>query len=431
LVTSAFAGETRRTTIVEGKLRPMRSLFKILGILFAASVVAGAATLMGAAVPAGASGTSIWSVQTTVNPEATQVNNSFFTAVSASGPDEAWAVGTYEDKNALEHPLAEHWNGTAWTRMSLPVPTGQQATLGGVDDLGPDNTWAVGLSTGSAGQLTLIEHWNGKTWSIVPSPSPSTGVPGDSNTLDAIGGTGADNLWAAGWDTNEDTDTLALLFEEWNGTTWTAAPSPTPGGSFQIANAITAISPDDVWAAGEDLTDGSATLAAHWNGKKWSIVPTPNITGAGGHAQNRLTGVSAAGPNDVWASGYAYNITDENFSEPYVLHWNGKSWVMSTVPNLGTEGSSLRAIQVLSPKDIWAVGQEQKNNGSIFTLTEQFNGSTWTISPSPDPGMQGKLFNNSLDSIGSAGDGTLFAVGARETTGQCCLRTLALGTSQG
>jgi hypothetical protein len=68
------------------------------------------------------------------------------------------------------------------------------------------------------------------------------------------------------------------------------------------------------------------------------------------------------------------------------------------VPNIGIEGSRLRAIQLVSPKDVWAVGQEQKNDGSILSLTEQFNGSTWAISPSPDPGMLGHLIDNSVAS---------------------------------
>jgi hypothetical protein len=216
-----------------------------------------------------------------------------------------------------------------------------------------------------------------------------------------------------------------------NGTTWTAAPSPTPGGKFQIANAITVISPDDAWAVGSDVTGNDVTLAAHWNGKKWSLVPTPNLTGVGRAPQDQLTGVSALGADNVWASGYTSNVNGGNLADPFVLHWDGSTWALTNAPNLGTEGSSLRATQALSPTDVWAVGQEQIDNGSIFTLTEHFNGSGWSAVKSPDPGMQGKLFNNSLDSISSAGGGSLFAVGAREMTGQCWLRTLAISTNEG
>jgi hypothetical protein len=104
---------------------------------------------------------------------------------------------------------------------------------------------------------------------------------------------------------------------------------------------------------------------------------------------------------------------------------------MTKVPNLGTEGSRLNGIQVLSPTDAWTVGQTQESNGAIRTLTEQYNGSAWTIVPSPDPGSLANRSDNSLDAVTTAGAGNLFAVGARETPGQLVNRTLALATSQG
>jgi hypothetical protein len=116
---------------------------------------------------------------------------------------------------------------------------------------------------------------------------------------------------------------------------------------------------------------------------------------------------------------------------PYVLHWTGAQWVMTKVPNLGTEGSRLNGIQVLSPTDAWAVGQTQESNGAILTLTERYNGSAWTIVPSPDPGSLANLSDNSLAAVTTAAAGNLFAVGARETPGQAVLRTLALATTQG
>ena len=380
---------------------------------------------------------SIWTVEKSKNPKHRQVNDTYFEGVSASGPGEAWAVGSYADKKALDDPLVEHWNGTTWSRVTVPQPTGQQALFHGVDDLAPTDAWAVGTSfSGGVGAtpagLTLIEHWDGNAWSIVPSPNPANGVNGDSDVLEAISGTGPDDLWAAGWGNDEDTGTIALLFEHWDGTAWQAATSPTPGGSFQFAFGITAVSPDDVWAVGSDETGQPVTLTANWNGKAWSITPAPNLNG-GPDAQNELTGVSATGADNVWASGFADNVNDENLADPFVLHWNGKAWTLTKVPNpnASKEGSRLNSIRALSPKDVWAVGQTQKNNGSILTLAEQYNGSSWTVSTSPDPGMLGNLVDNSLDSVDSAGGGNLFAVGADEMTGQCCLRTLAIGTSQG
>ncbi|HXW34371.1 MAG TPA: hypothetical protein VEJ87_07305 [Acidimicrobiales bacterium] len=375
---------------------------------------------------------SIWSVETTVNQQPKQVNNSFFDGVSASGPDEAWAVGIYGDENALDHPLAEHWNGSAWSLAQVPQPTGQQATFGAVADLGPDDTWAVGTSfSGGAGTTpggsTLIEQWNGTRWAIVPSPNAVPVLNGNSNTLDAIAATGPDDIWAAGWYLNNDADLLTMLVEHWNGTSWSLVTSPIAEDA--VVTSLTAISSDDVWAVGSFADDGN--MSAHWNGRKWVLVATPNVTSAGTVAQNELTAVSSDSAHDVWASGYVFNVNDKNFAEPFVLHWNGSRWSLTMTPNIGSEGSRLRGINVASATDVWAVGQEQQDNGSILTLTEQYDGSTWKIFSSPDPGMNGTLVDNSLSAVDGAGGGNLFAVGADEMNGQCCLRTLAIGTSQG
>jgi hypothetical protein len=405
---------------------------------FAAAAVAAAALVSAgvtqpasaaAAGPAGPAAGSIWKAEPTVNPQATAPNptNSTLASVSASGPAEAWAVGTFMNQKALDQPLAEHQAGTRWTRVTVPEPAGQEATLSGVDDLSPDNAWAVGTSGG----LTLIEHWNGTAWSIVPSPNPATGIPGDGDMLTSISGTGPDNLWGAGWDTNEATGRISMLFEHWNGTKWTAVTTPTPGG---VALAVTVISKDNAWAVGEGGLP-AATAAAHWNGKAWSAVPTPDLTSA---SLNQLTGVSADGAGEVWASGYGVD-PGRNFRVPYVLHWTGTKFVMTTVPNpdttvgnVGGEGSLLTGIQVLTPADAWVVGATFGRNGASRTLTEQFNGTVWTVVPSPDPGhLTGAPPSNFLQSVATAGGGNLFAVGVRKTMGQCCNRTLAIGTTQG
>jgi hypothetical protein len=59
--------------------------------------------------------------------------------------------------------------------------------------------------------------------------------------------------------------------------------------------------------------------------------------------------------------------------------------------NVGGEGSLLNSIQVLPPTDAWIVGATFGLNGATRTLTEQFNGTTWTIAPSPDPGHLGGM----------------------------------------
>ena len=97
---------------------------------------------------------------------------------------------------------------------------------------------------------------------------------------------------------------------------------------------------------------------------------------------------------------------------------------------LKVDVDTLRGITALSATDVWAVGQTQQLNGAIKPLTEQFNGSTWSLVASPAPGSAGTP-DDSLSGVTSPAAGTVFAVGAREIPGQCCLRTLALKTTSG
>jgi hypothetical protein len=241
-----------------------------------------------------------------------------------------------------------------------------------------------------------------------------------------------------------------VLFEHFDGNTWQQASFPTqvsacdPGGTscFLDPKAVSATSPDDVWVVGTILEPNpTGNFIAHWNGTAWSVVHPPCLEGGKVIARcsgatvdlNGLTGVTAISPTNAWASGSEGNVNNTNFNIPYVLHWDGTTWslVKTPNPNSHAEGSLLSGITALSASDIWAVGQTQDLNGGIRPLTEQFNGTTWNLVPSPAPGSAGRSPDDSLDGVTSPGPGLVFAVGARDIPGQCCLRTLGLKTTSG
>ena len=369
----------------------------------------------------------------TPNPEPNRVNDVTLGALSATSASDAWAVGTNQDRKAIRHPLVEHWDGRTWTLFTaVQEPSGRQSWFNGVDALSPTNAWAVGESSSQKAEnqheRTLIEHWDGRSWTIVASPNPSTG-PNSADVLEAITGVGPSDLWAVGWNLDPNSNQILMMFLHFDGTSWKTVASPSRG--FQFAVSAKAITSDDVWAIGNDQSGPHGlTLAAHWNGTKWSIVPTPSLSD-GVAPQNFLTGVSATSKTDVWASGYEGNVNQENFAKPYALHWNGAKWSLELLPNAGGEGNRLFGTMALSSKDVWAVGQTQRNNGAILTLTQQFNGTSWQTVPSPTPGRLGGLPDGSLQGVASAGGGVLFTAGAQEVPGQCCLRTLALETTRG
>jgi hypothetical protein len=238
---------------------------------------------------------------------------------------------------------------------------------------------------------------------------------------------------------------------------WRVVPSENPRPQ-QVTNSIFAsvstTSATDGWAVGEFMDknaighplaehrDGepnpTANFVAHWNGTTWSVVPSPCLEGMNASAcsgnsinLNELTGVTALSGSDAWASGSESNVKDMNFHIPYVLHWNGTAWSLVKTPNRGGEGSLLNGITALGADDVWAVGQTQSLNGAIKPLTERFNGSTWSLVPSPAPGSSGILPDDSLAGVASPGGGLVFAAGARDIPGQCCLRTLGIKTTSG
>ena len=140
--------------------------------------------------------------------------------------------------------------------------------------------------------------------------------------------------------------------------------------------------------------------------------------------------MTAVAANNVWASGY--ELENSNSRVPYVLHWNGTTWSLIKTPNPGAGhggvGSQLFGITAVSASDVWVVGHSQPANGTITTLTEQFNGSIWSVVPSPNPGLLGV---DTLFGVAGAGGTQLFAVGSDEQSGQCCARTLALRNPSG
>jgi hypothetical protein len=222
--------------------------------------------------------------------------------------------------------------------------------------------------------------------------------------------------------------------------TQTKACDPGAADCFIEPTAVAARSASDVWVVGTVLEPNpTSNLIAHWNGKTWSLVPAPCLMGQKvettcsflGVDTNQLTGVTVVSATDAWASGYEGNVNDQNFRVPYVLHWNGHKWALVKTPNLGGEGSMLNGITALSSGDVWAVGQTQQLNGAIAPLTEHFTGSAWTVVTTPVPGSKGRIPDDSLDGVASPGHGLVFAVGARDVPGQCCLRTLALRTTRG
>jgi hypothetical protein len=397
------------------------------------SVVVAAAAVLGATATAPAlAGGGPWAVVRTPNPVNTRgTSNVDFYATSASGPADAWGVGVSQGKHAYYLPMTEHWDGSTWNAVTVPAPAHRQAYLQGVADLSAADAWTVGLSnplsSTNEDAQTLIEHWNGTGWAIVPSPDPVKPGPSSGDTLNAVAADGPDDVWAVGW--VDSPRAINTLVEHWNGTAWTGQVLAAPGGGAVIATAVTVVSPDDVWAVGQSAS-GSTDAALHFDGTRWTFVGVPSPF-QGAASREFVTGVSAASARDIWASGYADTNRGAKDLKPYMLHWTGTAWKTVIVPNPNPYGSILLGTLALSAGDVWAVGHTQIRSGSFSSLTEQFNGTTWSVVPSPSPGDVSGSHFDTLFGLASTGGHTIWALGERASSRPCCSRTLALRNTSG
>ena len=119
------------------------------------------------------------------------------------------------------------------------------------------------------------------------------------------------------------------------------------------------------------------------------ITPTPN-----GPQHNRLKGVAAFDVNDVWAVGFSNGNNDQTLTE----HWDGSSWTIVSSPNQEAF-SELSAVGGIATNDLWAVGSFHESPGfhPEQTLTEHWDGVQWSIAPSPN--LQGFELLNAVAAV--------------------------------
>ena len=348
-----------------------------------------------------------WTVIHSVDPSAgTNVLN----GVAVRSSSDAWAVGQFtapdQDDDGL-NMLTEHWNGSRWSQVGAPAVLHQDESLLAVSTSSAGDAWAVGFTktVGAAGRFPLAVHWNGSAWTIVPTPTLSGGA---KSTLNGVVALSASNAWAVGRGRNG-----AALAEHWNGSAWSVVPVPIPAGaaSSQLSG-ISARSASDIWAVGSvatvvGTTVQTRTLVEHWNGAAWSIITSRNAT-----SSNLLTGVAAVASNNVWAVGYT--ITTDGTNQPdktLIEHWNGTSWSIVASPSPASN-DTLAGVAARSAGDVWAVGTRQDRSGPIpidRTLTEHWNGSTWSVVASPNVGGNDNLLNGV-----AATTGDVWAVGSSD-----------------
>jgi len=217
----------------------------------------------------------------------------------------------------------------------------------------------------------LIERWNGATWSVVPSPSPAH-FPHSGAELDGVTCVSANDCLAVGWYLYSHSQNGELPFSlRWNGSKWSQVNAPRPTGAFSTSlSAVSCAGATDCWASGVSDTN---TLTEHWNGSKWL---TEKPVRPGGVTRSAFEAVSCPGPacvavgNDVTAGSPVVSLAEG---------WNGTKWTVQPTPNPGgATFTFLQGVACTSGSNCWAAGEWGSPAGPR-TLIEHWNGRAWSI----------------------------------------------------
>ena len=236
-------------------------------------------------------------------------------------------------------PLVESWNGSSWSLgPQAPVPPGDGGGLFDVSCVNGADCWAVGAVLGVAGNgnpsATLIENWNGSSWSIVPSPTP-TGPDVQGAVLQGV----------------------------------------------QLRRPRPAASP----SASRPTTRGPTSTPSSSSGTDaaWTLVPAADT----GQAFEQLSGVTCVAAADCWAVGNAGPVQQNpNFlpifpgavgDQGLIEHWDGSSWsVVPSATEPSPNGGFLYGVTCVDAADCWASGATTDTSGMASgLLLQHWNGS--------------------------------------------------------
>lgn len=258
-----------------------------------------------------------------------------------------------------------------------PVPSGNQ--LNGIGGTGADDVWESGAAYQTTRSKGYVLHWDGHAWMTLDEADPS----GDGGQFSGVASLGRSDVWAIGQAYGAPNyANRSAIAEHWDGANFTSAPLPPVGQAETFLYGVAGVAPDDVWAAGGSLAPSAPQqpYVVHWNGNAWSQSAVPAVPGV----NNNLDAVAATGPNDVWTVGGTRASTNAPF-RTLAEHWNGTAWSVVPTPNANARSNVFNAVVAIAPNDAWAIGDY--DNGKAFTpLTEHWDGRAWRLVPAPDSG---------------------------------------------
>jgi len=223
-----------------------------------------------------------------------------------------------------------HWDGRTWTNLTPPV--NEPGHISMIWGRGPTDTWAFFAPVSSQTPPGAF-HWDGATWTPRPNPSGSR-ADGSEVLVNALWGTSASDVWAAGELVGPATNAVSAVFLHWDGSAWTVVNGSASDPAFRdlIVYGMWGASATSIFAGGGDGS-GHARIW-RYDGTAWRVADDPP-------QQSAVSSVWGSSDHDVWAA----------LGDGTLRHFDGVSW---TTSDPGAD--SLAEVTGSGPGDVWVRG---------------------------------------------------------------------------
>lgn len=326
--------------------------------LAAGAVLAGGPAAAAAGPAASRAGAAACTADFTVVPadSAPDADMDIGLAVDALTRTDAWSVG-FQAVGGAFRPMAQHWDGSSWTRTPIADPT--DAVLTGVTMLATDDVFAVGyVDVGLAETRPYALHWDGGAWHRVDTPRTRMG------TLTDVASNAAGDVWAVGMVRDVEPSLLAL---RWDGNRFSPVPTPAITASFVALSGVDVADDGHAWAVGYSANSQARNrpLSIHWDGTTWNHIRVPDL----GTEGSALEDVVITDTGRTWTVGWR---TSEAGTQPIAFLRDG-GWFQPAPPP--GEGGRFQSVDELPDGRIVAVGFSGSHDEGFRALTEVYDGS--------------------------------------------------------
>jgi hypothetical protein len=277
---------------------------------------------------------SAWSDQKLQTPPG-PIGISSFYSVKAFSPMDVWAVGSWMGQDAL----VEHWDGHAWSLVTVPSFRGAENILTGVDGTSSTDVWLVGQRQFDGQMHGVVLHGGTQGFQIVTPP--------DVAILHNVAMLDGQPL-VEGWRIEGDGFAAPVIALGSTPGTWQEEQVPAEKGRNVFLTGLAVGTGGAAWAVGwsDDSPNGDTPVAYQRGADGWATVAVPDQGGS-----TRLVSVAADQQGTIAVG----SVSANGSSRAIAVHASDAGW--TAVSGAGSQPPDALASVALDGAGIWGVGR--------------------------------------------------------------------------